>query len=263
MTLRIKSRLLATGALIVPFCWLGVAQESNSSQVLPLNSIIEAIEKTQSGVRPQLSYQMLREYRLLGTNSSSADSEVVAEVDFTPPTSKDYKIRKSSGSRRGEQVVRRLLDHEVEATSNSSQARTALTRDNYNFTYIGEVVLDGQPCYLLGLKPKRKESDLISGEAWVDKHSFFVRRMEGEIARTPSWWLKRVRVTLAFADFQGTWLQTSMEAVADVRVVGPHTLTSRILDYRGTDVIASTRIRMHSADRKHSAAKAMENQLRR
>jgi hypothetical protein len=77
----------------------------------------------------------------------------------------------------------------------------------------------------------------------LDKQSFFVRRIEGEIAKTPSWWLKRVRVNLVFAEFEGTWLQTSMEAVADVRIVGLHTLTSRIVDYRRSDVVASTQIR--------------------
>jgi hypothetical protein len=69
-----------------------------------------------------------------------------------------------------------------------------------------------------------------------------VRQIEGEIAKTPSWWLKRVHVKIEFADVEGTWLQTSMEAVADVRMVGPHTLISRVLDYRGTDVVASTKI---------------------
>jgi len=66
-----------------------------------------------------------------------------------------------------------------------------------------------------------------------------VRHIEGEISKPPSWWLKKVRVKLAFADVDGTWLQTSMEAVADVRLLGPHTLTSRILDYRSADVVAS------------------------
>jgi hypothetical protein len=164
---------------------------------------------------------------------------VVAEVDFRPPSRKDYKIQKSSGSNRGQEVVRRVLDREVEATSKGHQARTALNRNNYDFTYIGETILDGQPCYLLGLNPRRKEKELISGKAWVDKHLFFVRQVEGDVAKTPSWWLRKVRVKLVFADLQGTWLQTSMEAVADVRLVGPHTLTSRVLDYRGADEVAS------------------------
>jgi hypothetical protein len=163
---------------------------------------------------------------------------VVAEVNFSPPSSKNYQIQTSRGNNRGQQVVRKVLDHEVES-STGNQSHSALTRDNYDFTYLGETVLDGQQCYLLGLKPKRKEKELISGQAWVDKNSFFVRHIEGEVAKTPSWWLKKVRVKLSFADFDGSWLQTSMEAVADVRMLGAHTLTSRLVDYRGADVVAS------------------------
>ena len=69
--------------------------------------------------------------------------------------------------------MQRILDHEVEtAASESLQTRTGLTRGNYDFSLVGESVLDGRPCYLLGLKPKRKEKDLILGKAWVDKNSF-------------------------------------------------------------------------------------------
>ena len=240
MNLQITTAVLKMGALTALLCSFTLAQESTGSGILPLASIIQGMEKAQSEVRPQTPYQLIREYRLFGAKSSGANSNVVAEVDFRPPSSKDYNIQKSSGSSRGQQVVRRILDHEVEAAAKPNQARTdAVTSDNYDFTYIGETVLDGQPCYLLGLKPKRKEKDLISGQAWVDKNSFLVRHIEGEIAKTPSWWLKRVRVKLAFADLEGTWLQTSMEAVADVRILGTHTLTSRILDYRSTDVVAS------------------------
>ncbi len=81
---------------------------------------------------------------------------------------------------------------------------------------------------------------MILGQAWVDKRSFFILHIEGEVAKAPPWWLRSVRVKLSFGDLSGTWLQTSMEAVADVRLLGSHTLTSRILDYRGTDMSAST-----------------------
>jgi hypothetical protein len=251
MTKGLKSRLLVTGTLLLSLSGAAVAQPSANSGVLPLNSIIDSIERAQSGLHPQFPYQVLREYRLSGSKSSTSNSSVVAEVNFKPPTSKDYKIQKSSGSKRGEQVVRNLLDHEVETTSNRSQTKTAITHENYDFTYIGEDVLDGQTCYVLGLQPKRKEKDLIAGKAWIDKHSFLVRRIEGEIAKTPSWWLKKVRLKLAFGDYEGTWLQTSMEAVADVRIVGPHILTSQIVDYRGTDVVASAQTHSRSAVRRH------------
>jgi outer membrane lipoprotein-sorting protein len=191
MKVRVTKRWMTTGASVVLFCCVIVAQRTAPSRTLQLNSIVEALEKTQAA---QFSYQEIREYRLSGPNNSKANSDVVVEVNFKPPASTNYRIQKASGSNRGQQVVRDVLDHEVEATSSGNQARIALSRNNYDFTYIGETVLDGQPCYLLGLKPKRKESELILGEAWIDKHSYFVRQIEGEVAKTPSWWLRRVRV---------------------------------------------------------------------
>jgi hypothetical protein len=246
MKVRVTKRWMTTGASVVLFCCVAVAQGTAPSRTLQLNSIIEVLEKTQA---TQFSYQVIREYRLFGPNNSKANSDVVAEVNFKSPASTNYRIQRASGSNRGQQVVRDVLDREVEATSSGNRARIALSRNNYDFTYIGETVLDGKPCYLLGLKPKRKESELILGEAWIDKHSSVVRQIEGEVAKTPSWWLRRVRVKLVFAELEGTWLQTSMEAVADVRIVGPHTLTSRILDYRGEGEVAST-TPVRSPDRK-------------
>lgn len=208
---------------------------------MPLNAIVESMERAQEGA-PPVSYQVIREYRLFGAKDSKANSEVIAEVNFRPPARGDYRIQQSSGSDRGLQIVRRLLDHEAERTSQNYKAQTALNRDNYDFDYVGEAILDGQSCYVLTLKPKRKEKELIAGQAWVDQHSFLVRHIEGELAKSPSWWLSKVRVKLGFDDRGGTWLQTEMEAVADVRIVGPHTLQSRILDYRTTDQVASVQV---------------------
>jgi hypothetical protein len=246
MKVRVTKRWMTTGASVALLCCVVVAQGTAPSRTLQLDSIVEALEQTQAS---QFSYQVIREYRLFGSNNSKGNSDVVVEVNFKPPASTNYRVQKASGSNRGQQVVRDVLDHEVEATSNGNQARIALSRNNYDFTYIGETVLDGRPCYLLGLKPKRKENELILGEAWIDKDSSYVRQIEGEVAKTPSWWLRRVRVKLVFAELVGTWLQTSMEAVADVRIFGPHTLTSRILDYRGESEVAST-TRVRSPDRK-------------
>src|SRR3982074_1767265 len=109
-------RWLMIGTSIVLFCRFGVAQESTARVTLPLNSIVEALEKAQAGVGPRVSYQVIREYHLFATNDPSANSEVVAEVNFRPPATKDYRIQKSSGSNRGQQIVRRILDREVETT---------------------------------------------------------------------------------------------------------------------------------------------------
>jgi len=226
--------------LVALLCSFGFTQESMSPPTMPLEAILQSMQKAQTAVRPDASYQIIREYRLSGVKDSKANSEVVAEINFRPPASKGYIIQRSSGSSRGAQLVRRVLDHEVAATSNDTKARTAISTDNYTFNLVGEVALDGQPCYVLGLKPKRGENNLISGQVWVDKSSFLIRQVEGEVEKTPSWWVKKLRVRLVFADLEGMWVQTSMEATADVRVVGAHTLTSRILDYRRESEVAAT-----------------------
>ena len=257
MSLKTTAALLKVGLFSAMLCCFALAQ-STSSGAPSLTSLTQAMEKAQSDARPQAPYQVIREYRIFGAKNSSADSLVVAEVDFRPPGSQTYSLQRRTGSSRGEQVVRRILDHEVQAAAKVNQPRTAgVSSDNYDFTYLGETVLEGQPCFLLGLKPKRKEQDLISGEMWVDKQSLLVRHIEGELAKSPSWWLKKVRVKLAFGDMEGTWLQTSMEAVAEVRILGPHTLTSRILDYRGTGMVALKTLAptgMRSRGRKHKGA---------
>src|SRR4029077_19604692 len=98
---------LTIGTLIVLLCSLGAPEESTRGTI-DLNSIIDALEKTQAGVHPRASYQVIREHQLFGSNDSKAKSDVVAEVDFRPPASKDYRIQKSSGNNRGQEVVRRL-----------------------------------------------------------------------------------------------------------------------------------------------------------
>ena len=228
------------GALIVLICSLGMAQEPSPSGPESLDAIIQAVQKAQAATRPHASYQVIREYHLFSVKDSKTDSQVVAEINFRPPSFRDYTIQRSSGSNRGPQIVRRILDREVKATSQDSRASSAISSDNYNFSYLGEATLEGQPCYVLALKPKRTDDNLISGQAWVDKHSFLIRQVQGEVEKTPSWWLKTVRIKLVFADLDGIWVQKSMEATADVRVVGAHTLTSRILDYRREHEVAAT-----------------------
>ena len=236
----VGNRWLINGTMIVLLCSAVAAQQSSPAGKIPLETILQAMQKAQGGTNPQASYQIIREYRLFGAKTAQADSEVVAEVDFKPPSSEGYTIQKYTGSGRGQQLVRSVLDHEVELASRGSKKDIAISSDNYSFHYIGEQMLDRQPCYVLGLTPKRSDKDLISGQVWVDQHSFRIRQIEGDVEKTPSWWLRKVHVKLVFGDLDGVWLQTRMEAVADVRIVGTHTLTSRILDYRRESEVAAT-----------------------
>jgi len=238
------SMLLRVGAVLaISLVGVAMAQQTPSAAAAPsVAAIVQEMEHAQAQNHAVGGYQVIREYQLAPASSATSDSDVVVAVQFNPPSSKDYAIQKTSGSGRGLKIVRKILDHEVEEAKQQSRT-AALTSENYDFAYLGEGMVDDRPCYRLALKPKRKASDLVVGEALVDKDSFLVRHIEGQLAKSPSWWLKDVHVKINFADMEGTWLQTGAEAVADVRFMGAQKLTSRTIDYRGSDVVAANVVR--------------------
>jgi hypothetical protein len=130
-----------------------------------------------------------------------------------------------------------MLDHETDIVKD--YASTDLTPENYDFRLIREEPLDGQRCYVLEMSPKRKTKTLLRGHIWVDANTYQLRRTEGEPGKAPSWWLRDSRIVLTYGDVRGMWLQTSSESTANVRFVGPHTMVSRDVEYKFSELAAS------------------------
>lgn len=193
------------------------------------------MERAQADV--QLPRRIVREYHLASPTSISKDSEVIVQLDFAP--SPRYVIQKRVGSLRGEFVVKNVLQHEMElSVSNQKLQAAAISRQNYDFRLLGSDTLEGHSCFLLQLIPKRGQPELVSGKVWVDQQSFLIRRIDGDLAKSPSWWVKTAHVDIRFSEFRGMWLQTSFIAVADVRCFGAQELSSRVLEYTGAPLAA-------------------------
>jgi hypothetical protein len=208
-----------------------------SSAPPDLTSIVERMERAQSAIR--IPTHVTRDYQLGRPGSAKIDSDVLAEVNFR--TGK-YTVKKRSGSSAGEVVVKRCLEHEIAIAASSQRSRAAaVTRENYIFSEVAEGVLDGSSYYLLKLTPKSpKQPELISGQVWVDKKSFLIRRIEGGV-KSPSWWVKKIRVGFDFDSAQGMWVLNNMEAVADVRYLGARKLTSTSHVDETVSVVAKTK----------------------
>lgn len=204
-----------------------------------LNTIVDRLEQAALANRDNYRpYVLTRQYLMYGgEEQQKPSSEVLARITFVPPTTKEYEIVEAHGSSRGEGVVKHILENEAKATQRGD-APGAVSRDNYIFTYLGQSSLDGHPCYILGLQPKRKEKNLVIGRAWVDGQTFLVRRVEGQMSKLPSWWLKSVYVTLDFNEAGGMWIQTGTKAVADVRIFGTHLLTAQAVNFQSDAALA-------------------------
>src|SRR5581483_6154277 len=85
------------------------------------------------------SYQGTRTYRvtyrgLLGLTVAG----MVVDVTYKAPETKEFIIRSSTGSKLIlDRVFKKLLQAEKEALSIEGQRRTALNRENYEFTMVG------------------------------------------------------------------------------------------------------------------------------
>lgn len=217
-----------------------------SGQGLDLHAIVARMTDAQQQNRDRAqAYTVVRQYLLKSGNNGDSDSRVVAEVSFVPPGKKEYEIREATGSGRGEKVVRKVLDHETEMSS--EWTHSAVTDANYDFALLGRQQSAECNCYVLAITPKRDSKDLMKGKVWVDPGTFQIRRMEGELAKSPSWWVKHVNVTLLFNDMSGMWLQTAAYADAEVRFFGHHVLESRDLDCRTTETDARNSARRDAA----------------
>ena len=196
------------------------------------------------------AYSLTREYKLFAEDATTPHSEIVATINFLPPNAKSYDIDQSTGGM-GERVVRHILDHEVDVARDSKD--TMVNAQNYDFELAGEDVIDARPCYKLHIVPRHQRKELLKATMWVDKDSYHIVRMEGEPAKSPSFWVKDVHLILNFNEVAGMWMQTETHAIARLRFGGEYKLTSQDLNY---DVTRELAVNAHpqKVRRRHSSA---------
>jgi hypothetical protein len=162
-------------------------------------------------------------------------SEVIVQIDFIPPDKKTYKIIQARGNSTGERLVRELLDRETESVR--KEHSTEISRANYDFVFLRRESLGVVPEYVFAIFPKRKEKYLLRGQIWVDASTFRIRRIEGVPAKSPSFWIKNLHITLQFAELGGMWVPVTFDSVATVRLFGEYTLAG--LNSRASESVAA------------------------
>ena len=128
-------------------------------------------------------------------------------------------------------MVRELLDRETESAKKGHGSE--ISRTNYDFVFLRQETFGIVPEYVLAIVPKRKDKYLLRGQIWVDANTFRIRRIEGIPAKSPSFWIKGIHITLQFAELGGMWIPFSFDAIATVRLLGQYTLAG--LNIRATD----------------------------
>lgn len=198
---------------------------SSNSDIQPpdLDLILQRIEDAQHQNPAQSQpYRVMREYKVFRGHDSRPTSEVIAQIDFVPPDVKTYKIVKTRGNSWGEKIVREVLSSETSSTR--KQHSTEISRANYHIAYVRQQNFRDVPEYVFAIIPKRKDKYLLRGQIWVDAHTFRIRQIEGAPAKSPSFWLKNLHITLQYGELGGMWVPVTFDAIATVRILGEFTL---------------------------------------
>jgi len=200
-----------------------------------LDLVLQRVEEVQHQDPAQSRpYEVTREYKVFRGYDKQPTSEVIAQIKFVPPDTKAYEITQVRGNSRGEKIVRELLDRETESAK--KRRGSEITRMNYDFVFLREEDFGVAPEYVLRIVPKRKDKYLLRGQIWVDASTFHIRRIEGVPAKSPSFWIKDIHITLQYAELNGMWIPVSFDAIATVRLLGQFTLAG--LNTRATDPLS-------------------------
>lgn len=119
-------------------------------------------------------------------------------------------------------VLRPLLDNEEKLFATGDASRAAVTPQNYVLR--GSEAAEPGVVKLL-VKPKRSDVSLVDGAVFVTEDDADLLRVEGRLAKNPSFWTKRVDVVRRYDRIGGVRVPVRLDSIAQVRLAGTSTLS--------------------------------------
>jgi hypothetical protein len=181
------------------------------------------------------AYQSTRAYRIEYHGLGARSAEMVVDVKYRAPYTKQFTIRSESGSKvLLEKVLKRLLQSEQEAQNDENQARIAMNNENYKLKLLGSESAPTGLLYTLFAEPRVNNKYLFRGKIWVDARDFAIVRMEGAPAKNPSFWIKETKIEQLYTKVGDFWLPLSNRSASSIRLGGSANLTIDYRDYKIT-----------------------------
>jgi hypothetical protein len=212
----VLSLTLAVGCLVAvpPERLVGAAADATRADAGAVERFINDIEK-----RP-VPYQAIR--RLEASSSKLNESAwMEAFTEYSREGGFRYRVLSQGGSERiRNRALKGVLEAEAESTAQWREG--ALTRENYDFGFDSRTP---EGLIKVQLSPRRRDSRLLDGAAWVSAQSGDLVRLEGRLSKSPSFWVRWVSVTRRYAPIRGTMMPAAVESTADVKIAGVSTFS--------------------------------------
>jgi hypothetical protein len=163
-----------------------------------------------------------RAVRRLEAENGSRNGWIEAITEYSPEAGFRYEITAEGGSGYiRAKVLKAVLEGEREVIAQGETARSSLTPSNYSFHPNG-IDADGLANVLLS--PRRKERVLVSGMMALNASDGALVRLQGRLAKSPSFWVKNVDIVRTYGRVDGKVVPVALETKAQVRFLGDATL---------------------------------------
>ena len=134
-----------------------------------------------------------------------------------------YRVTDEGGSdliRR--RVFRSMLENEEQIFASGDATRSSFNAVNYELT---AAATDEPGLVKLFARPKRHDVTLIDGAVYITDTDADLVRVEGQLAKSPSFWTRRVEVLKQYARVNGLRVPVRVESTAQIRFAGTSTMT--------------------------------------
>ncbi len=227
-----QSIVLSTTVLFVsPVFWAGeIGRPALPSDEDAAVKITGAELQREANLR---EYSVVRTYTLRNSHLGN-DVTMTARLSYHKDAGKTFEVLAVDGtSGIAKKVLERLLQSEAEESHKDTGDEFEITSANYKFHVVGAEVMNGRPCWVVELTPKRKSKYLLQGKIWADAKEFAVVKIEGHPAASLSMWVGKPHVVQEFQKVGPFWMPSSNRSDSKNFMLGASELT---INYNGYQV---------------------------
>lgn len=199
-------------------------------------------------------YTGSREY-VLQNHVLQKSAQMLVRETCEPTGTKRFEVMSEEGWKSAsERVLRQMLATESDSSRPDTRPRYRITSDNYTFRMIGTEPLVGRMAYVIEVIPRREDKLLLRGRIWVDTEDYALARVEGEPAKNPSFWTRKVEFVQQYYKAGPYWFPVETISETDARMFGATDVSIRYFDYKPavdtpTDAPEYTLTQAHDATR--------------
>jgi len=168
--------------------------------------------------RPDEPVTRYRARRRMKAWAMGTHAWVDVAAEFEPETGFRWRVESEGGSRSLiERSLLRLLRSEEEAHASGLAPRSALTSENYALEPLGR---DPDGLVRFRARPRRREAGLVDGTFLVTPDTADIVRVEGRLARSPSFWISSAEASRQYARIVGHRVVVRLDSTASLRLFG-------------------------------------------